>query len=518
MAGDVTLSASVRDSLLSLQNTTDLISRTQGRLSKGLKVSGPIDDPVAFFQAKSLSDRASDFIEKKDAIDQGISTVSAALDGVTAIESLVKQMKGIANSMKSATSAQISDLVSQFNDLRNQINNLAADATYQGTNLINGTGTTLSIEFSEQSASLLDITSVDIRSGTAGLDISIGAAVTGDDTVTHAAISVGTGGGNVFENRFLTTTGDFNVTYQGTDTTFSAGETISFTYGTGSTFNFLVSTSNALTLTQGAAITVDIVTSTTAMSTAANAVALLTTGSVNASFGYASQAVVVAATAATSDRITLTYNGTSSVTLTTADENLTFTLGSATVTLAYAVTGASLALTQGATFTLDIIAAATQLTAVNTTAGGYYVVVTSAAYLATSVVTTTGDAAVNGIQLAGGALTAVTANGGELSFDGLVSAGNTTQINVVIAELDTALTTLRTNSQTLGANVALLNTRLTFTESYVNTLTAGADKLTLSDINEEGANLLALQTRQQLGIQALSLAAQAEASILQLFG
>ena len=88
----------------------------------------------------------------------------------------------------------------------------------------------------------------------------------------------------------------------------------------------------------------------------------------------------------------------------------------------------------------------------------------------------------------------------------------------MIAELDAALTTLRTNSQTLGANVALLNTRLSFTESYVNTLTAGADKLTLSDINEEGANLLALQTRQQLGIQALSLAAQAEASILQLFG
>jgi flagellin len=517
MAGDVTLSASVRDSLLSLQNTTDLISRTQGRLSKGLKVSGPIDDPVAFFQAKSLSDRASDFIEKKDAIDQGISTVTAALDGVTAIESLVKQMKGIANSMKSATSAQISDLVAQFNDLRNQINNLATDATYQGTNLINGTGTTLSIEFSEQSASLLDITSVDIRSGTAGLNVSIAAGVTGDDTLTHAAISVGTGGGNVFENRFLTTTADFSVTYQGTDTTFSAGETISFTYGTGSTFNFLVSTSNALTLTQGAAITVDIVASTTGMSTAANAVALLTTGNVNASFGYASQAVTLAATAATGDRITLTYNGTSTVTLTTADDELTFTLGSATVTLLYNHTGASLTLTQGGTFTLDIIAAATQLTAV-TAAAGYYVVVTSAAYLGTSVVTTTGQAAVNGIRLADGALTAVTANGGELSFDGLVSAGNTTQINVVIAELDTALTTLRTNSQTLGANVALLNTRLNFTESYVNTLTAGADKLTLSDINEEGANLLALQTRQQLGIQALSLAAQAEASILQLFG
>ena len=52
---DVTLSAAVRNSLLSLQNTTDLIDRTQNRLSTGLKVASAIDDPVAFFQAKTLS-------------------------------------------------------------------------------------------------------------------------------------------------------------------------------------------------------------------------------------------------------------------------------------------------------------------------------------------------------------------------------------------------------------------------------------------------------------------------------
>lgn len=65
--------------------------------------------------------------------------------------------------------------------------------------------------------------------------------------------------------------------------------------------------------------------------------------------------------------------------------------------------------------------------------------------------------------------------------------------------------------------MALLQTRLEFTETYVNTLQAGGDKLTLADLNEEGANLLALQTRQQLGIQALSFAGQAEQGILGLF-
>ncbi|MEK9723554.1 MAG: flagellin-like protein, partial [Rhodospirillaceae bacterium] len=62
---DVNLTAAVRQNLLSLQNTTDLINRTQNRLSTGLRVASPIDDPVAFFQAKGLNDRASDFVEKK---------------------------------------------------------------------------------------------------------------------------------------------------------------------------------------------------------------------------------------------------------------------------------------------------------------------------------------------------------------------------------------------------------------------------------------------------------------------
>ncbi|HBT43568.1 MAG TPA: flagellin-like protein, partial [Rhodospirillaceae bacterium] len=90
---DVTLSAAVRNSLLSLQSTTDLIDRTNGRLSSGLRVASAIDDPVAFFSAKSLTDRSFDFTERKDGIDQGISTVTAALDGVEAIDSLVRQLK-----------------------------------------------------------------------------------------------------------------------------------------------------------------------------------------------------------------------------------------------------------------------------------------------------------------------------------------------------------------------------------------------------------------------------------------
>ena len=89
---------------------------------------------------------------------------------------------------------------------------------------------------------------------------------------------------------------------------------------------------------------------------------------------------------------------------------------------------------------------------------------------------------------------------------------NTCAIN----QLDAAIATLGSKAKTLGSNVALLQTRLDFNESYVAELQTGADKLRLADITEEGANLVALQTRQQLGISALSFAGQAEQSVLSL--
>ena len=74
-----------------------------------------------------------------------------------------------------------------------------------------------------------------------------------------------------------------------------------------------------------------------------------------------------------------------------------------------------------------------------------------------------------------------------------------------------------TKAKTLGSNVALLQTRLDFSSSYANELQAGSDKLVLADITEEGANLVALQTRQQLGISSLAFAGNSEQSILSLF-
>lgn len=504
---DVTLSASVRQSLLSLQGTTDLIERTQNRLSTGLRVSSVIDDPVSFFQSRALSDRSVDFLERRDGIDQGISTVTAALDGVEGIEQLVRQAKGISNSIKSATDAQVADLVTQFNDLRTQLDNLAADATYQGTNLINGSGQEISIEFSERSASLLNITSVDLRAGTAGLNIAANSYFTSDNTVTHTAINRATATTATLGNRFLSTTSDFTLTYEGSAKTFSAGEAFTFTYGTGSTFNLTVSTAQALTLAQNGTITVNVVSAQSAA--AAGSVALVSTGNINVSFSFTAEAAALSVATNTEDAKLLTYNGTSTVTLTSAD-SFSVLFSAAGAQSLQILSGQTFVLSAGEVITTTVLATGTGLSAV--TGAVFFRISSSASVDITAA--STGVALINGVRAASN----ITANGGEINFTGLVRAGDTSRINAVISQLDNALTELRTQAQTLGSNVALLNARLDFTENYVNTLQGGADKLTLADINSEGANLLALQTRQQLGIQSLSLAAQAEASILSLFG
>ncbi len=83
--------------------------------------------------------------------------------------------------------------------------------------------------------------------------------------------------------------------------------------------------------------------------------------------------------------------------------------------------------------------------------------------------------------------------------------------------LTNALTSLRSTSSSLGSSLSVVQTRQDFTKNLVNTLTQGADNLVLADTNEEGAKLLALQTRQQLSQTALSLSSQADQAVLRLF-
>ncbi|TAL29456.1 MAG: flagellin [Alphaproteobacteria bacterium] len=95
--------------------------------------------------------------------------------------------------------------------------------------------------------------------------------------------------------------------------------------------------------------------------------------------------------------------------------------------------------------------------------------------------------------------------------------GSTTAIQTAIDAIKADLTTIRNDASVLGSNLNIIQTRQDFTQNLINVLKEGADKLTVADKNEEGAKLLSLQTTQQLGITSLSLASQANQSILRLF-
>jgi flagellin len=392
---EVSLSTAVRDSLLSLGDATKLIDQTQSRLSTGLRVAKATDDPVAFFQARALSDRADDFTEKKEGIDQGISTLETGLNGIEAVEAIVRQIKGIATNLKGATGEQFTSLIAQFNVLRLNIGTLTDDAVFNGINVITATAQTLDISFSAATAGTLSIDAINISE----TGLSLGQAVSASDT------------------SFNFTSTDFQLS-----TGFTAATTISVTYqGTG------------IEITGGGA--------------------------------------------------------------TAAGPTITF--GTVSIGLGIGTISGDLTLSQGDVITVTTINTVGG-TAFAAATGGFFGLYTDTQAVATQTFFQTS------VSVAG-------------NEDNFLAVGNTSQVDTAIVQLDAALAELRSSAQTLGSNVALLQTRLDFTENYTADLNGGAAKLTLADINNEGANLLALQTRQQLSISALAFAGQAEQGILSLF-
>ena len=110
------------------------------------------------------------------------------------------------------------------------------------------------------------------------------------------------------------------------------------------------------------------------------------------------------------------------------------------------------------------------------------------------------------------------ANAGGLSIDDATSNwGSAANINAAITDLDAATTTLRTEAKDLSNSLSTITARQDFTDKMINTLEDGVANLTNADLNEEGANMLMLQTQQALGTTALSLASQAAQGVLRLF-
>src|SRR4029078_7916927 len=100
---DIVLSHGVRSHILQLQQTADLITQTQTKLATGKRVNSALDNPVNYFTAQALGNRASDLGNLLDAMSSGISTIQAANNGITSITKLVQSAQALVSQAQQTT-------------------------------------------------------------------------------------------------------------------------------------------------------------------------------------------------------------------------------------------------------------------------------------------------------------------------------------------------------------------------------------------------------------------------------
>jgi flagellin-like hook-associated protein FlgL len=171
---DIVLSAGVRSNLLQLQQTADLMTRTQTRLSSGKRVNSALDNAINFFTAQGLDNRANDLSGLLDSMSNAINTIQAANNGITAITKLVQSAQSlVSQANQTSDTGTRATLSSQFDDLLTQIGQLAGDAGFNGVNLLGGDS--LTVNFNEDATSTTTVTGVDYTNANAS-PLSINAA------------------------------------------------------------------------------------------------------------------------------------------------------------------------------------------------------------------------------------------------------------------------------------------------------------------------------------------------------
>src|SRR4029078_6477611 len=156
---DIVLSAGVRSNLLQLQQTSDLITQTQTRLSTRTRVNSALDNAINFFTAQGLDNRANDLTSLVDSMSNAINTIQAANNGITGITKLVQSAQSLVRQAnQTSDTATRATLATQFNALLTQIGQLAGDSGFNGVNLLGGENVT--VNFNEDASSSTTVTGV----------------------------------------------------------------------------------------------------------------------------------------------------------------------------------------------------------------------------------------------------------------------------------------------------------------------------------------------------------------------
>jgi flagellin len=499
MSSGVTLSAGVRANLLSLQDTANMMQTTQNRLATGKKVNSALDNPLNFFTSTSLSSRASDLGGLLDSMSNGIQTIQAANNGLTAVTSLVQQLQATVSQARSdataGTVAATPGVKSAAGNTSTQANNtLAFDI---------GGGVKVSINtYTHTNATVSTLT---------------GGTPVGTANLSAAAFSINDGTGN-------------------TAITFAAGDT---------TTALKVAKINSVLSAAGKTVSAAIVGGKVQLTNSTGATITVTSDAASTTdLGFATGAVSTDGATATNIGLTVTQlaaainaNSQLSGKVSAAVVTGALVLSNLSTTTAVGLTGYDGTNVTGAAANTDTIAAGTNRTISSVRQS----LMNQFNSLMSQIDKATSDSGYNGINLLNGdtlklsfnengtsSIDVQTKNAAGASFainsanlsitNGTAGQfGDNTQLDTLSTTLTTSLTTLRTQASALGSSLSVVQTRQDFTKAMINTLQTGADNLVLADSNQEGANLLALQTRQSLSTTALSLSAQADKNVLQLF-
>jgi flagellin len=504
MSSSITLTAGVRQNLLSLQNTADLISLTQNRLATGKKVNSALDNPTSFFTSQSLNNRASDLNALLDSIGQAQKTLDAANTGLSSLTKLLQSAKSIAQQARQSSgptavtygAISVND-TTQSETLGTTGNGsaiaVANTTTYSFDVNFNGAGAQTVTYTSDGSATYAEIlaglqasfaTAATASGLTAGTDVALVANTAGDGIKINAlkadvdtVITANSGAG--------LTNGTYNSTSL-LDRIVAAGGTSG-----SSTLNVAVNGGSNQTITFGTGV--GQVSTIAELNTALGGLTGVTATASGTSLSFS------VASSATQNSLTLT--GSTGVTTALGVTNGTSN-GVASVSTPDATRTSLQSDYNNVLAQIDALAADSSYNGINLLNGDDLKVVFN-------------EKGTSTLTIAG--VTYDSAGLGVLPVTGNAFQSNA-NIDASIATLDTALTTLRNQASKFGSNLTTVQTRQDFTKNLITTLQTGADSLVLADTNEEGANALALQTRQSLSTTALSLANQASQSVLRLFG
>jgi flagellin len=508
---DVVLSAGVRQNLLSLQNTAKLMSITQNRLATGKKVNSALDNPSNYFTSQSLSNRANDLNSLLDSIGQAQKTLEAADQGITALTKLVQSAKSIAQQARQASGPASSAYSAisvtgtpQAETLASLTGGTFSSPTANGNlsitvNLHNGQSTTLNVA----------VTTADTITTVRD---AINNAIAADPTAAGHLVASVSGGALKLDSQDSLTNFTINANQQSADVGLTADAVTNNTQTSTSLLDQIIanggtagSSSLFVTVNGGSAQQIVFGYGAGQVATLAQLDAKLAT--LNGLSASATPSSVSFSVASSSTQNSLALSASSGVAKAlglsaSAAAYSNSQTGSVTATTPDATRASLQADFNNVLAQIDALAKDTSYNGVNLLYGDNLKVVFNEK--GTSFLT------IAGVTFDSGGLGLSAANGQAFQDNNVVDA--------TLGAIDAALATLRSQASAFGSNLTTVQTRQDFTKNLINTLQTGADTLVLADTNEEGANMLALQTRQQLSTTALSLSAQADQAVLKLFG